>query len=486
MTRLQRLGCSPLCFRPAPRLNISPNHSLKYPARFNGTTNVTGPFKGTDILQRGARIRVQPRAQVASSTGTSSFAPQGGQGPQTKAQSLDVLLQERKWPLIGAGFMALGIGLYVSIVITSSLKKDREEKQTLQTQKPVRTPCTCTSSLPSLQPTPSGLPAILQDPTISPAARHTSAISFDRGLDLPEWLTGIKKLRKAIGATVRGHVLEVAVGTGRNIAHYDWSEVVIPPGEDPAAREQRQQEKIRKLLDKHLLGRDDESLSSGELMSVREYKERGIGSLDGELLSFTGVDVSGGMLAVARDRVRENVPGLSKVMRRRRAEPMPELGPEHTESEVVVNALDNRIRLVLADALHDLPAPAARDERTGKVPEKYDTIVQTFGLCSVSDPSALLAKMAAKVQPDTGRIILLEHGRGWWDWVNGLLDKYAPSHFEKYGCWWNRDIEKLVRDAAEVVPGLEVVSLTRPLVFQAGTTLLIELKVSSQKARKAQ
>ena len=37
-------------------------------------------------------------------------------------------------------------------------------------------------------------------------------------------------------------------------------------------------------------------------------------------------------------------------------------------------------------------------------PAKYDTIIQTFGLCSVADPGRLLANMAAKVQPDTGRL----------------------------------------------------------------------------------
>ncbi|KAJ4293904.1 hypothetical protein N0V88_005418 [Collariella sp. IMI 366227] len=92
-----------------------------------------------------------------------------------------------------------------------------------------------------------------------------------------------------------------------------------------------------------------------------------------------------------------------------------------------------------------------------------------------------VGEYGGRVRPDTGRIILLEHGRGFYDWVNGKLDKYAPGHFRKYGCWWNRDIEGLVREAAERVPGLEVVKLERPGWFQAGTTLLIELRVKSQQ-----
>jgi methyltransferase OMS1 len=212
-----------------------------------------------------------------------------------------------------------------------------------------------------------------------------------------------------------------------------------------------------------------------------------VGSAEGEVLSFTGVDVSGEMLGVARDRIREAVPGLKRIMRKRRVEEMPRLlpGVEGVAEEglPVVDALEGRVRLVLGDAVRGLPPPPSfpeGKEGEGTAPAKYDTIVQTFGLCSVADPGRLLANMAARVQPDTGRIILLEHGRGLWDWMNNRLDKSAPKHFQKFGCWWNRDIEKLVREAEQTVPGLEVVKLERPLWFQWGTTMLIELKVKSQ------
>ncbi|KAK3292572.1 uncharacterized protein B0H64DRAFT_407086 [Chaetomium fimeti] len=206
------------------------------------------------------------------------------------------------------------------------------------------------------------------------------------------------------------------------------------------------------------------------------------------------------MLGVARDRVRGAVPGLDRLMRRRRLEDMPRLRVDEVGAEgvPVVDALDGRVRLVLGDALRGLPPPpppAAVQPRAGGTggaggavvpamvagaPAKYDTIIQTFGLCSVADPVRLLANMAAKVQPDTGQILLVEHGRGSYDWMNKRLDKAAHKHFQKFGCWWNRDIEQIVREAAEEIPGLEVVALKRPLWFQAGTTLLIELKVNSQ------
>ncbi|KAJ3413967.1 hypothetical protein HDV05_007256 [Chytridiales sp. JEL 0842] len=95
---------------------------------------------------------------------------------------------------------------------------------------------------------------------------------------------------------------------------------------------------------------------------------------------------------------------------------------------------------------------------------KYDTVVDTFGLCSFPDPVEALKEMSriAKEDKEGGRILLLEHGRSYYDWLNEALDKTASSHAKAWGCWWNRDIEKLVRDA-----GLEVLEMKR---FHFGTT----------------
>jgi methyltransferase OMS1 len=113
---------------------------------------------------------------------------------------------------------------------------------------------------------------------------------------------------------------------------------------------------------------------------------------------------------------------------------------------------------------------------------KYDTVIQTVGLCSVAEPVKLLASAAGAVKPDTGRIILLEHGRGWWDWYNEwVVDRGAQRQFDRYGCWWNRDIELLVTEALKRVPGLELVALKRPFLSHFGTTLLIELKVNAMR-----
>ncbi|MCJ1356853.1 MAG: hypothetical protein MMC33_006849 [Icmadophila ericetorum] len=104
----------------------------------------------------------------------------------------------------------------------------------------------------------------------------------------------------------------------------------------------------------------------------------------------------------------------------------------------------------------------------------FDTILQTMGLCSTPEPSELLVRLGSLVKPETGQILLLEHGRSYYDWLNRTLDKTAPAHADKYGCWWNRDIAKIVEDS-----GLEIVKIKR---YHLGTTWWIELKPSKTAA----
>ena len=67
-----------------------------------------------------------------------------------------------------------------------------------------------------------------------------------------------------------------------------------------------------------------------------------------------------------------------------------------------------------------------------------------------------------------GKILLLEHGRGTWDWVNSVLDRQAEEHHQKWGCWWNREIEQLVTAA-----GLRVESQSR---WHFGSTYVLVVR----------
>lgn len=158
----------------------------------------------------------------------------------------------------------------------------------------------------------------------------------------------------------------------------------------------------------------------------------------GQVSSFTAVDKSAEMLEVAHEKFGALFPGV--------------LG----------------VRWIIQDASLPLPGPpASANERSGSKGKKYDTIVQTMGLCSTPDPVALLKNLGESVEAD-GKILLLEHGRGYWEWVNGMLDSLAPRHAQAFGCWWNRDIGEIVEKS-----GLEVVKIQRR---NLGTTWWVELR----------
>lgn len=117
-----------------------------------------------------------------------------------------------------------------------------------------------------------------------------------------------------------------------------------------------------------------------------------------------------------------------------------------------------------------LMPPPPVDSTTGKQAAGYDTIVQSMGLCSTDEPVQLLQNLASYLDPGNAeaRILLLEHGRSYVKWWNGVLDSQAAMHASKHGCWWNRDIGDIV-----AASGLEVVRERRQ---NFGTTWIYELK----------
>lgn len=97
----------------------------------------------------------------------------------------------------------------------------------------------------------------------------------------------------------------------------------------------------------------------------------------------------------------------------------------------------------------------------------FDTVIDTFGLCSYEDPIKVLREIGRVCKAD-GEILLIEHGKGTYEWINAVLDGNANQHAHKWGCIYNKDIEKLVREA-----GLQIVSIDR---FHFGTTYVIKAK----------
>ncbi|KAH7319735.1 ubiquinone/menaquinone biosynthesis-related protein [Stachybotrys elegans] len=324
---------------------------------------------------------------------------------------------QRAWiPLTGAAVVSVLLGFYVAGTITASLKDNGG-------------PCrgTCEHA------TPTGRP---------PALTGDNAEQFDKELGWQEWGTGIIGQRKRIAKLARGHVLELAIGTGRNLEYYDW----------------------------------DTLETDGQKRAAAGRKGAEVPGIE----SFTGLDISVDMLDVARKKLVKTVPPMAG------SAPIVKASTMADNSGGQLSYLQGKLRLINSDAHHALPTPStAAPTATGSGPSsqhtpaaaKYDTVIQTFGLCSVSDPVAVLSNLASVVKPGSGRIILLEHGKGWFGLVNGLLDRNAWKHFEKFGCWWNRDIPALVEEAVEKTPGLEIVRIERPTLIQMGTLVWVELKL---------
>jgi ubiquinone/menaquinone biosynthesis C-methylase UbiE len=186
------------------------------------------------------------------------------------------------------------------------------------------------------------LQAAAEDDPMSPRETPTAkqvrvwnknAPSYDRQIEFLEriWFTGG---REWLGQRAHGRVLEVAIGTGRNLPHY---------------------------------GRD--------------------------VTTVTGVELSPGMLEVARDRAA---------------------------------AMDLAVDLREGDAEH-LPVADAC----------FDTVICALSLCSIPDPAAALAEMRRALVPG-GRLLLLDHVGSTWpplfavQWlVERITVRAAGEHFTR-------------------------------------------------------
>lgn len=97
----------------------------------------------------------------------------------------------------------------------------------------------------------------------------------------------------------------------------------------------------------------------------------------------------------------------------------------------------------------------------------YDTVVDTFGLCSFEAPERALQEMARCCKPD-GEILLLEHGVSSWSVLAWWQQHRLNRHVVRWGCYWNRDILKMVEES-----GLQVLEVRRK---HLGTTYYVRCR----------
>jgi hypothetical protein len=78
----------------------------------------------------------------------------------------------------------------------------------------------------------------------------------------------------------------------------------------------------------------------------------------------------------------------------------------------------------------------------------FDTVIDTFGLCSYDDPVAVIQEMIRKCKrrDEDGILIFIEHGRSkTWSFITQHLDKHAEQHAANWGCVWNRDLDEIIQ-----------------------------------------
>lgn len=173
----------------------------------------------------------------------------------------------------------------------------------------------------------------------------------------------------------------------------------------------------------------------GDVLEVACGTGRNIKYLDlDKISSITCLDPSVKMIEIAQEKFQEAYPSYKKA------------------AFVVGRAED----------LADLAKGGGEDARI-----KYDTIIESFGICSHENPKEALKNFGQLLKPG-GRVVLLEHGRGTWDFINKYLDNRAEKRLDTWGCRWNLDIGELLDDS-----GLEIVEEKR---HQFGTIWCAVLK----------
>lgn len=261
--------------------------------------------------------------------------------------------------------------------------------------------------------------------------------NFDDEVDFSEKLMWLGGKRRKLCKEACGNVLEVSAGTGRNMEYYNLDPIRTP-------REKR----IKSLVFNDL----------SEIMVYQAQKKF--------------------------DKLQEQKEPIAKFR-----------GP---------------VKFVVGDA---------SDRRIITRPEGgFDTIIQTMGVCSMANPVGFLKRLgqlvrqpgeestgvdmklpaeeektrhdygeAGKEQTQAketsdkdkgGRILLLEHGRSYYNFINRFLDDNAKLHAHRYGCWNNKDIDKVIEDS-----GLEIESKRR---YHFGTTYEYVLRPKGTDVKQTQ
>lgn len=241
------------------------------------------------------------------------------------------------------------------------------------------------------------------------------ADGYDAKVNFEETFMGLKLLRWWLVSQAKGDVLEISAGTGRNLGYYKW----------------------------------------------------------GQLNSLTVTDTSRHMLFYARQKLVARQPDVPVCFCEADAQHLclPSAADEGSKGNTGSSAQTS--------GGHASPGIAAPHDAAARSPpqlseqlprQKFDTVIDTFGLCSHASPVEALKAASSMCKPG-GRILLLEHGQAKYDWLNRILDRDAEKHRRQWACEWNRDIAGIVSAA-----GLTIEMQQR---WHFGTTYVIIAKPCS-------
>lgn len=133
---------------------------------------------------------------------------------------------------------------------------------------------------------------------------------------------------------------------------------------------------------------------------------------------------------------------------------IPYFYPDQVKSMTFIDSARNMVEIAKEKFTEAFPNykkvafTVGKAEDMSKIAEnvKYDTIIEAFGLCSHENPVQALKNMAKLLKPG-GRIVLLEHGRSNWEFINNHLDFRSEKRMKTWKCRWNLDIGELIDEA---------------------------------------
>ncbi|KAG0231725.1 hypothetical protein BGW42_008677 [Actinomortierella wolfii] len=249
------------------------------------------------------------------------------------------------------------------------------------------------------------------------------ASGYDSEVNLHEYMLGIQRRRKRLLKQARGRVLEIAAGTGRNVDFYPkgcCNEIVFSDFSDGMMAV------LKKKVEESELGKRFNYQLRRQAVLNQEYRQK-MEQWQQEQGKMTGTRVGASVPLTASS--------TSAISTQDSPDALPSTTSLPQQPQPPKSVVETMIRFESMNAA-SMPYPD----------QSFDTVVDTFGLCSFEDPVAVLREMKRVLKPG-GQILLLEHGKSSWEFMQTMQAKHLERHVNKYGCYWNREIENIVGEA---------------------------------------